>query len=93
MERVQTNGQWSLFCPNEASGLADCWGAEFEKLYTHYEREVISVFPSWLYCIDCLDVNSFLFPSFFYKYLIVNFSIIMPSGQGKEGCPGSKSVV
>ncbi|KAH9706707.1 Ribonucleoside-diphosphate reductase large subunit [Citrus sinensis] len=39
MERVQTNGQWSLFCPNEASGLADCWGAEFEKLYTHYERE------------------------------------------------------
>ncbi|KAJ0039479.1 hypothetical protein Pint_27045 [Pistacia integerrima] len=39
MERVQTNGQWSLFCPNEAPGLADCWGPEFERLYTHYERE------------------------------------------------------
>lgn len=40
MERVQSDGQWSLFCPNEAPGLADCWGDEFEKLYTKYEREV-----------------------------------------------------
>ncbi|XP_074559982.1 ribonucleoside-diphosphate reductase large subunit-like [Curcuma longa] len=39
MERVQSNGQWSLFCPNEAPGLADCWGAEFEKLYLKYESE------------------------------------------------------
>ncbi|XP_019177267.1 PREDICTED: ribonucleoside-diphosphate reductase large subunit-like isoform X6 [Ipomoea nil] len=39
MERVQSNGQWSLFCPNEAPGLADCWGEEFEKLYTEYERK------------------------------------------------------
>ncbi|CAA7410318.1 unnamed protein product [Spirodela intermedia] len=39
MERVQSYGQWSLFCPNEAPGLADCWGDEFEKLYTKYEKE------------------------------------------------------
>ncbi|XP_061344928.1 ribonucleoside-diphosphate reductase large subunit-like [Gastrolobium bilobum] len=39
MERVQSNGQWSLFCPSEAPGLADCWGEEFEKLYNQYERE------------------------------------------------------
>ncbi|KAK9110525.1 hypothetical protein Sjap_018585 [Stephania japonica] len=39
MKRVQSYGQWSLFCPNEAPGLADCWGEEFEKLYTKYERE------------------------------------------------------
>ncbi|KAL0344336.1 UNVERIFIED_CONTAM: Ribonucleoside-diphosphate reductase large subunit [Sesamum angustifolium] len=39
MQRVQSNGQWSLFCPNEAPGLADCWGDEFEALYTKYERE------------------------------------------------------
>ncbi|MBA0607210.1 hypothetical protein Godav_019550 [Gossypium davidsonii] len=39
MQRVQSNGQWSLFCPNEAPGLADCWGEEFEKLYIHYEKE------------------------------------------------------
>ncbi|QDZ21537.1 ribonucleoside-diphosphate reductase [Chloropicon primus] len=38
MKRVESNGDWSLFCPNEAPGLADCWGAEFEELYTKYER-------------------------------------------------------
>lgn len=39
MKRVQDYGQWSLFCPNEAPGLADCWGEDFEKLYTKYETE------------------------------------------------------
>ncbi|CAN6252905.1 unnamed protein product [Urochloa humidicola] len=39
MERVQRNEQWSLFCPNEAPGLADCWGDEFQSLYCKYERE------------------------------------------------------
>ena len=40
MQRVQSNGEWSLFCPNEAPGLADCWGEEFERLYSKYEAEV-----------------------------------------------------
>ncbi len=39
MKRVEENGEWSLFCPNEAPGLSDCWGEEFEKLYTKYETE------------------------------------------------------
>lgn len=39
MKRVEANGDWSLFCPNEAPGLADCWGDTFEKLYTQYEKE------------------------------------------------------
>ncbi|KAL3621837.1 ribonucleotide-diphosphate reductase subunit rnr1 [Castilleja foliolosa] len=39
MQRVQSNGTWSLFCPSESPGLADCWGEEFEDLYTKYERE------------------------------------------------------
>lgn len=39
MKRVEENGKWTLFCPNEAPGLADCWGEEFEKLYTKYEQE------------------------------------------------------
>ncbi|KAG6673886.1 hypothetical protein I3842_15G013800 [Carya illinoinensis] len=38
MERVRGDGQWSLFCPNEAPGLADYWGEEFENLYTQYEK-------------------------------------------------------
>ena len=39
MKRVESNGKWSLFCPNEAPGLHDLWGAEFEELYEKYERE------------------------------------------------------
>jgi len=37
MKRVESNGEWSLFCPNEAPGLADVWGEEFDALYTKYE--------------------------------------------------------
>jgi ribonucleoside-diphosphate reductase alpha chain len=39
MQRVEDNGDWSLFCPNEAPGLCNCWGDEFEELYTRYEEE------------------------------------------------------
>jgi len=39
MERVKDNGNWSLFCPNEAPGLSDAYGEEFRALYTRYEQE------------------------------------------------------
>jgi ribonucleoside-diphosphate reductase alpha chain len=39
MKRVESNGLWSLMCPNECKGLTDVYGEEFEKLYTHYESE------------------------------------------------------
>lgn len=39
MKRVKEGGTWSLMCPNECPGLSDCWGEEFEALYTRYERE------------------------------------------------------
>ena len=39
MKRVESNDMWSLFCPNEAPGLADCYGEEFERLYEKYEKE------------------------------------------------------
>ena len=39
MKRVEENGDWSLFCPNEAPGMSDCWGEEFEALYEKYEKE------------------------------------------------------
>ena len=38
MKRVKANKDWSLFCPNEAPGLADVHSEEFEKLYTKYEN-------------------------------------------------------
>src|ERR1700740_834708 len=39
MERVESDEDWSLFCPHEAPGLADCFGKEFEKLYKKYEKQ------------------------------------------------------
>lgn len=39
MRRVEAGGDWSLFCPHEAPGLADVHGAAFDELYTRYEAE------------------------------------------------------
>ncbi|RBL92256.1 ribonucleoside-diphosphate reductase subunit alpha [Chitinophaga flava] len=39
MQRVESNGTWSLFCPHEAPGLHECWGEKFEALYEKYEKE------------------------------------------------------
>ncbi|KAJ5193888.1 Ribonucleotide reductase class I alpha subunit [Penicillium cf. griseofulvum] len=39
MKRVEANGDWTLFCPNEAPGLADVYGDEFDALYVKYEQE------------------------------------------------------
>ncbi|CAM9193609.1 unnamed protein product [Scytosiphon promiscuus] len=39
MKRVEADGDWSLFCPNEAPGLPDVFGDEFEALYASYEAK------------------------------------------------------
>eukprot|EP01133_Synstelium_polycarpum_P010569 gene10569-12295_t len=58
MERVEANAEWTLFCPNEAPGLADCWGDEFRALYTRYEatpglgRKTIKAQDLWFSIIE-----------------------------------------
>lgn len=42
MKRVMEGAYWSLFCPNEAKGLHEAYGEEFEKLYLHYESKGIA---------------------------------------------------
>ncbi|SGZ52559.1 CIC11C00000004384 [Sungouiella intermedia] len=39
MKRVEQNGEWTLFSPNEAPGLSDVYGDEFVALYEKYEQE------------------------------------------------------
>lgn len=39
MERVKTNGDWTLMCPDQCPGLSDCYGAKFVELYTTYETQ------------------------------------------------------
>lgn len=41
MRRVEANAEWSLFSPDEAPGLADVYGEEFDRLYEHYEKTVL----------------------------------------------------
>lgn len=53
MKRLEQNGTWSLFCPNEAPGLSDVYGDEFEALFTHYEnrglaRVTVPIQKIWL---------------------------------------------
>jgi ribonucleoside-diphosphate reductase alpha subunit len=38
MERVKTNGKWTLMCPDECPGLADVYGDDFKTLYESYEQ-------------------------------------------------------
>src|SRR5210317_2087109 len=42
MKRVESDGNWSLFCPDVARGLSDVYGKEFEELYEKYEAEGIA---------------------------------------------------
>jgi ribonucleotide reductase alpha subunit len=39
MERVHTNDDWSLMCPDECPGLSEAVGEDFNTLYTKYESE------------------------------------------------------
>ena len=42
MKRVESDGNWSLFCPDVARGLSDVYGKEFEDLYEKYEADGIA---------------------------------------------------
>lgn len=37
MERVKSNGKWSLFCNNSCPGLIETYGDQFKELYEKYE--------------------------------------------------------
>jgi len=39
MKRVESNEEWSLFCPHECPGLSDTYGEAFDALYQKYETE------------------------------------------------------
>jgi ribonucleoside-diphosphate reductase alpha chain len=58
MKRVKEDGNWSLMCPNECPGLSNCYGEEFEKLYSKYEsegkfRKQIKAKTLWFHILTC----------------------------------------
>ena len=57
MQRVEEDSTWTLFCPNEAPGLADVYGEDFNALYTKYEKEgrgrkTVSAQKLWFKVLD-----------------------------------------
>jgi ribonucleoside-diphosphate reductase alpha subunit len=57
MNRVKSNGSWTLMCPDECPGLSDLYGEEFETLYTKYENEgkgraTVSARDLWFKVLD-----------------------------------------
>jgi len=57
MERVKTNGKWTLMCPDECPGLSDVYGDEFVALYTKYEetntgRVTLNARDLWFQILD-----------------------------------------
>jgi ribonucleoside-diphosphate reductase alpha chain len=57
MKRVEADENWTLMCPHECPGLADCWGDAFDKLYTSYElagkgRHTVSAKKLWQMVLD-----------------------------------------
>lgn len=64
MERVREEGQWTLFCPDEAPGLTKVFDdrltgeKNFTKLYTQYEaegrgRKTIKAMDLWVHMLEC----------------------------------------
>ena len=39
MRRVEKDGDWSLFCPNDVPELVDLWGADFDVAYREAEEQ------------------------------------------------------
>ena len=57
MERVKTDKEWSLMCPDECKGLSDVYGEDFEKLYCDYEKNnkqkrIVKARDLWLRILD-----------------------------------------
>ena len=42
MKRVEHEGSWTLFSPDEVAGLHDLYGKKFEEAYEAYERKALS---------------------------------------------------
>lgn len=57
MRRVQENGDWPLFCPDECPGLVNSFGDQFEQLFLQYEaaqkyKRVVKATDLWNHILE-----------------------------------------
>ena len=58
MERVKSNGLWSLMCPDVCAGLSDAYGDDFKNLYENYEEKgmfvkQVNAQELWFKILEC----------------------------------------
>jgi len=57
MQRVKSDGNWTLMCPDECPGLSDVYGEQFVELYEKYEkgsriRKTVKARELWFQIMD-----------------------------------------
>jgi ribonucleoside-diphosphate reductase alpha chain len=90
MKRVESKSMWSLFNPATAPGLDNCWGEEFETLYTKYEQEgrsvgTISAVELWYRTVDNLIESG-------VPYILFKDACNRFSNQQHRGCIKSSNL-
>ncbi len=83
MERVKTNADWTLMCPDECPGLADVYGEDFKILYEKYEsdgkgRKTMKARDLWFQVLDAqMETGT--------PYLLYKDSVNKKSNQANLG--------
>lgn len=106
MKRVEKNEKWTLMDPHECPGLFDCWGKEFEELYTKYEAEgrgrktltaqevwYVSFYLETVPCNICLDYRNLVFLRSLNRHCIIENQIETgnPFMLYKDACNGKSN--
>lgn len=85
MKRVEENGSWALFCPNECPGLVDKWGADFEVcLPVVYYLPLAFNLPRLLKTAFCF---CFCCCNYYYKELYTRYEA---EGKARQVIPAQK---
>lgn len=83
MERVKTNANWTLMCPDECPGLAEVFGDDFKTLYEKYEsdgkgRKTMKARDLWFQVLDAqMETGT--------PYLLFKDSVNKKSNQANLG--------
>ena len=85
-QRIRTNSDWTMFCPNETKTLNDIWGDEWEQEYIKYEnntelnikRKVVKAQHLLIHMINCQRKSSM-------PYILHCDAVNMKSNQNNLG--------
>lgn len=97
-QRVEAEGTWSLFCPNEAPGLADVWGDDFSELYEKYEsqgraKRVLPARQLWFAILEAQVRADFQFYPFACSESVIGCMVQTPALSVVQICQTGLSTI